>query len=285
MSKFQPMLAEKVELSSVKYPVFCSPKLDGIRCIIRGGVAVSRTLKEIPNRFVASLLQTCPDNLDGELIIPRQTFNQIQSAIMSEQGEPTFEYHVFDVISERPYNTRMDELSAMVLPAFCRKVLPHVFENEDDLLEYERECVEDYEYEGIMLRSPTGPYKFGRSTMKQGYLLKLKRFEDDEAVVVDFEEMMHNENPSKVDARGYAKRSSKKDGMVPAGILGAFIVRMANGKTFNVSTGLTMEQRRDYWGTRDALLGTLVKYKFQGLGAKGLPRFPVFLGFRHPDDL
>lgn len=279
------MLAEKVELAAVKYPVLCSPKLDGIRCIIRSGVALSRTLKEIPNRFVANLLRICPDNLDGELIIPHQTFNQIQSSIMSEDGEPNFEYHVFDIISDKPYNVRVTELSTMKLPVFCKKVLPHVFNNEDDLLEYERECVEDYDYEGIMLRSPTGPYKFGRSTLKQGYLLKLKRFEDAEAVVVEFEEMMHNENLLETDARGYAKRSSKKEGMVPAGILGAFVVRMPNGKTFNVSTGMTMEQRRDYWNTRDTLVGTLVKYKFQGVGTKGLPRFPVFLGFRHPDDL
>jgi DNA ligase-1 len=36
---------------------------------------------------------------------------------------------------------------------------------------------------------------------------------------------------------------------------------------------------------RDQMIGKLVKYKFQEAGAKDLPRFPVFLGIRHPDDM
>jgi DNA ligase-1 len=154
--------------------------------------------------------------------------------------------------------------------------------SEEDMLEYERECVEDYEFEGIMIRSPKGLYKFGRSTVKQGYLLKLKRFKDAEAKIVGFEEMMHNQNELGVDALGHAKRSSKKEGMVPAGVLGAFIVEMDDGTTFKVSTGMTHEDRDSYWKTRDTMIGQLVKYKFQE--SDGKPRFPVFLGIRHSDD-
>jgi DNA ligase-1 len=39
-----------------------------------------------------------------------------------------------------------------------------------------------------------GTYKFGRSTVRDNILLKVKRFLDDEAVVIDIEEKMHNEN-------------------------------------------------------------------------------------------
>jgi len=36
-----------------------------------------------------------------------------------------------------------------------------------------------------MLRHPQSPYKQGRSTPKEAYLLKVKRFSDGEAVIVD----------------------------------------------------------------------------------------------------
>jgi len=268
----------------LKYPVYCSPKYDGIRCLIRNGSALSRKLKPIPNTYVSNLLSMCEDNLDGELIIPGKSFNEIQSAIMSEEGEPEkFEYHVFDIISDRPYLERIEILKNMNLPKFCKKVLPHKFENEEDMLEYERECVDDWEFEGIMIRSPTGPYKYGRSTVKQGYLLKLKRFEDAEATIVGFDEMMHNENEKIKDELGHSKRSSRKAGMVPAGVLGAFVVRDGE-REFRVSTGMTHVDRSTYWTNRHAMIGQLVKYRFQEFGAKNLPRFPVFLGIRHPDD-
>jgi len=282
---FQPMLASPIELENVKYPVYCTPKYDGIRCVIRGGVALSRKLKPIPNVHISEKLKACPDNVDGELIIPRKNFNQIQSAVMSEDGEPEFEYHVFDIVSEKPYLARMEDLRLMELPTFCKKVLPVKFDNEDDMLEYERETVEDWDFEGIMIRSGNGPYKFGRSTAKQGYLLKLKRFQDAEAEIIGFEEQMHNTNEAETDERGYTKRSSKKAGMVPTGTLGAFIVRTPDGREFRVATGMTALDREKYWDSREHMLGQLVKYKYQEAGAKDLPRFPVFLGIRHPDDM
>jgi DNA ligase-1 len=72
--------------------------------------------------------------------------------------------------------------------------------------------------------------------------------------------------------------------MIPAGTLGAFVVRDGD-KEFKVATGMTAEERQLYWDTQDEMLGKLVKYKFQPSGAKDLPRFPTFLGIRHPDDL
>ena len=278
------MLASAVELQSVKYPVYCSPKFDGIRCVIRDGAALSRKLKPIPNVFVSTMLSKCVNNLDGELVLAGKTFNEIQSGIMSEDGEPKFEFHVFDLISDKPYIQRMIDLAELKLPKFCRKVLPVMIRSEAEMLAYERECVDKNGYEGIMIRSPSGPYKHGRSTAKQGYLLKLKRFQDSEAKIIGFEEMMHNENEKTKDELGHAKRSHKKSGMIPAGVLGAFVVEMDDGKQFRVSTGMSAEDRAHYWSTKNTMLGKLVKYKFQDAGAKDLPRFPVFLGIRHSDD-
>lgn len=281
---FRPMLAANAELSELKYPVLCTPKFDGIRCVIRGGVALSRKLKPIPNLHVQALLQGLPEGLDGELLLDHKTFNQIQSAVMSEDGTPDVSFHVFDIVGDAPYRARMEQLRAMELPEVCKKVLPVEITNEADLLEYERETVEEWEMEGVMVRSPEGPYKYGRSTTKQGYLLKIKRFQDAEAEIVGFDELEHNLNEATTDALGLTKRTTHKAGKVGGGVLGAFVVRK-DGQEFRVATGLTMQERADYWADRENLVGKLLKFKYQEAGKKDLPRFPVFLGFRHPDDL
>lgn len=279
------MLASNVELESVIYPVYVTPKYDGIRCVIRGGKALSRKLLPIPNKHVQKVLAECPDNLDGELICHGKTFNQIQSEIMRDDGEPEFSFYVFDIIDTKaPYLDRIEKLEDMELPPCCKKVIPNEINNEEELLEAEREAVEEYDFEGLMIRSGDGPYKYGRATAKQGYLSKLKRFTDAEATIIGYEELQHNTNEQTRDALGNAKRSHKKEGMIPAGTLGAFIVRDGE-KTFKVATGMTAAERQEYWDNRDDMIGKLVKYKFQESGAKDLPRFPTFLGIRHPDDL
>jgi DNA ligase-1 len=282
---FKPMLASNVELNSIIYPVYITPKYDGIRCVIRNGQALSRKLLPIPNKYVQKKLAECPNNLDGELICHGKTFNQIQSEIMREDGEPEFNFYVFDIIDTKaPYLDRIEKLEDMDLPSFCKKVIPTEINTKEELLDAEREAVEDFDFEGIMIRTGDGPYKYGRATVKQGYLSKLKRFTDAEATIIGYEELQHNMNEQTKDALGHAKRSHKKEGMVPAGTLGAFIVRDGE-KKFKVSTGMTSAERQEYWNNKEDMIGKLVKYKFQESGAKDLPRFPTFLGIRHPDDL
>ena len=96
---FKPMLAGKApaDLSTLAFPLLASPKLDGIRCIMRGSIAVSRKLLEIPNRYVQSQLKGLPDGLDGELMLDLPgSFNAVQSAVMSVDGEPDFTFCAFD---------------------------------------------------------------------------------------------------------------------------------------------------------------------------------------------
>ncbi len=55
---FKPMLADAIEPDKypLRFPLFVSPKLDGVRCVVRDGVAYSRSLKPIPNQFVQFVL-------------------------------------------------------------------------------------------------------------------------------------------------------------------------------------------------------------------------------------
>lgn len=291
----KPMLATKVDLEKLRFPCYASPKLDGIRCIIVNGVPLTRTLKEIPNHYVRNVLKKHADALegfDGELVVgdPRSPscFNTTSSAIMRFDGEPDFKFMVFDHVSSGTWYKRWVEqlmLSINRHPPFVEFVKQVGVENLEQLDVLENQFTDDG-YEGVMLRDPKGLYKFGRSTMNEQYLMKLKRFEDFEAEVIGFEEKMHNENELEKDNLGHAKRSSKADGMVPAGVLGALICRSDNYLcSFNVGSGFDDATKKEIWDNQDKYMGKLAKIKHQPAGAKDKPRFPTFLGWRSKEDI
>src|SRR5262249_23995383 len=121
MSKFKPMLApnERLDVSTLVYPLLASFKYDGIRCTIVPGVGPrTRSLKEIPNHYVRGLLETLPHGYDGELMAPRQGnethMAAAQRAFMREEGENEFTFHVFDNVSiAGPFKDRLASVTKM----------------------------------------------------------------------------------------------------------------------------------------------------------------------------
>lgn len=125
-----------------------------------------------------------------------------------------------------------------------------------------------------MLRYPNAPYKNGRSTVKEGALLKLKRFKDSEAVILGMELLLRNHNEVTKNALGLTERSSHKDNMVADDLLGSMNVKdYYTGIEFSIGSGFNEEQRRDFWNRRDELIGSIVKYKSFAIGVKDKPRF------------
>lgn len=281
----KPMLACDADLSKLKFPVLASPKLDGVRAIIRDGVVLSRSLKPIPNRHVQIMLGRPElEGLDGELILGDPThpeaYRRTVSAIMSIEGEPDVTFYVFDRLDrDYPYS-EVDLSSVLTLPVWSL-----MLHNMEELEEYEV-AILDKGYEGVMLRDPQSPYKFGRSTAKEGYLLKLKRFADSEAEIIGFEELLHNHNEATLNETGHTERSTKQAGLLPAGTLGALVVRdIHSGVEFKIGTGFTAAERQKFWNLRASLRGLLVKYQYFPTGSKEKPRFPSFQGFRNRIDL
>lgn len=295
---FKPTLAVAADFAKIRYPVFASPKLDGIRCSIVDGKALSRTLKAIPNRHIYEQLSDPRlDGLDGELIVGSPTsktcYTESVSNVMAHDKTPNYTYYVFDDHSHpsATYSYRRQRLLDSLgngkwgmYPQICL-LEQNLIGHEGDMLAYEAAKVEEG-YEGIILRSPSAPYKFGRSTAKEGFLLKVKRFEDSEAEVIGFDEEMFNGNEAQTNELGRTKRSTAAVGLSGKGTLGAFRVRdCVSGVEFSVGTGLTALQRGLFWQRQDEYLGALVKYKFFPVGVKVAPRHPVFLGFRDKRDL
>jgi DNA ligase-1 len=295
---FRPLLAAQLEdASTIKYPVLVSPKIDGIRCVIHEGKALTRSLKPIPNHYVREQLVTCPA-FDGELTvgIPNdpKTWNETSSAIMSHDGEPVFTYHVFDMCdSPSLYAERLRRASALAKNYESRgvKLLPHVLvQNASELLLEEQRAV-DAGFEGLMLRDPNGKYKHGRSTLREGTLLKMKRFDHSEAKIVDFKERHEHVGEAKVNALGLMERDHKRENFQPCGDLGAFICEWyaTDGKfhsvQFDVGSGFTADMRAHFWNLRTRHLGKVIRIKHQGKTPDGKPRFPIFEGFRDPRDM
>lgn len=280
MSKqFKPMLAVKASISDIKKGMMVSPKIDGVRVTNVNGVLRTRNGKPIANRYIQQLLSV-PElaGFDGEITIGEPNAHDVcrktVSALSSIDGEPDFTWHIFDDVtnpqdgfSTRYMNARL-RIAALnyhyvvvimmfpVLAMYTPAVLEQQFLKEG--------------YEGIVARALHGQYKYGRSTLKEGGMLKVKRFDDGEAVIIKCVELRHQDGSN-------------------SNTLGAFVCLDTDTNCqFNIGTGFDNEQRISFWQQKDQLIGQLVNYRFFSSGQKDAPRFPVFHAIRSdispPDD-
>ncbi|MNQ60612.1 DNA ligase [compost metagenome] len=288
----KPMLATAVDdLTKIKYPVLVSWKADGIRVLIKDGVALSRSLKPIPNLFIQNWVSCNADaleGLDGELIVgdisAPDVFNVTTSAVMSRDGEMDFKMVVFDIWDAEPNVTAVQRLRrlrsiASLLPKRAH-VLAKYIANKPSDVEYIENALLSEGAEGV-----DSTYKFGRSTLKEQKLLKLKRFSDEEFEVVGFVEKLHNANEAKINEVGNTERSSHKENMIPMNTLGALTIKIWDGSLCNVGTGFDDKTRQHIWDNREQYLGKLAKVKHFPVGAKDSLRFPVFIGWRSELDI
>lgn len=290
MSIKAPILAAKFDLTKAKFPYIATPKIDGIRFLMVDGIALSRSFKPIRNNFIQSTLQKyLPDGIDGELTVG-SNFQESTSAIMRIDGEPEFKVWIFDYvipnINIHPYYLRMIELSNLIIPEELNheKLLGTNLCNISELIDIDKIYL-DAGYEGTMLRDPNGTYKFGRSTINENILLKVKHFIDDEGLLTGVIEKLSNQNELEVNELGYAKRSGSLNGMIPMNTTGSLIVEGSYGSV-KIGSGLDDQMRNYIWNNKDNLIGKVfVKYKFFPQGVKNLPRHPVFIGFRDSDDM
>jgi DNA ligase-1 len=294
---FKPMLATAIEdTSKLKFPVLASIKLDGIRATMQRGILLSRSLKEIPNRRIQKKFANLPAGFDGELIYGDPAhpdcYRTTTSIVMSEDKDPAgVKFWAFDMFEPGGFGKRSGYVYESVFhldDPDVEHVHHKLIKNEKELLEYEATALEAG-HEGIMVRSLDGPYKQGRSSVKEGYLLKLKRFLESEAMITGFYEEQENQNESKTNALGRTERSTAKAGLVGKGTLGGFEVEglggMYDGVDFQIGGGFTAEMRKQYWKDRKKLVGDIIKFRYFPSGSKDRPRFPVFLGFRDKKDM
>lgn len=298
----KPLKASQItDIYSLNYPLLCSPKYDGIRAITTHKGFLSNSLKPLPNKQLQQDFLSYPNSLisnflDGELTLedPTASFNEVQSLVMSQDKVGKLVYRVFDhyFSPETPYHHRNFKLQRDILqipiepsPTLRIELVPQTTIGDPDQLLTLETYLTGLGYEGVMVRSPHGRYKFGRSTLKEGYLLKLKRFEDSEAIVVGFNELLLNHNDPQINELGLQVRPSLQAGKVASGMLGSLEVDHPLYGQFSIGTGFTHTQRKEIWQSQALHLGMYAKFKYLNCSIKDKPRHPVFLGFRDERDL
>jgi DNA ligase-1 len=284
---------------------YASPKIDGMRAFVKDGKVLTKTGKLVPNPYVQELYSML-EGSDGELVIgkPHQdgpdddVFARSRGLLMRKaRTECNVMFCVFDRWDrpDEPFSARLGMVNDLYVrnPAKGQVwVVPHQKIQAEQASEYEARAVE-LGFEGAIIRAEHGLYKHGKSTEKEGYLLKLKPFDHTEAVILDVVERMTNTNEAYLDEQGYTKRSSSQAGKVPSGTLGAFVAQELapdgsfSGPVFNVGTGkgLNDRLRAMLWAVRLTLPGRILRIKFQAVGTKDAPRIPLYDGFRDPIDI
>lgn len=231
-----------------------SEKYDGVRGYWDGRRLWSRkgNLFHAPDYFLAELPRDIA--LDGELWLGYGKFEETTSIVRSEVPDDRWKrihFMVFDAPkAEGAFEKRMQFLRATV-PAdnrFIRIVTQERCPGTTQLLAA-RDRVVRQGGEGLMLRQPESLYEPRRSPT----LLKVKPYDDAEATVT-----------------GYQPGQGKF-----AGQLGALRVRTSDGREFSIGSGLSEAERAS-----PPPVGTVITYRFRGLTAKGMPRFPSYFRVR-----
>lgn len=301
---FRPTLAINYEKVKVQpSAVYASEKLDGVRVIFFGGVAYSRTLKPLPNKSLQALAEKYAgvlEGCDGEVIAGDlyavDVLQQSTSFCMNADKVTDYRVYLFDkVLPDLPwierYNILREDEELNYFPFKYVQVLRHYLvvdnnprQGEVVLDEFEAQVLAKGG-EGVMLRDYMGSYKFGRSATKQPELQKVKRFDQTEFKVLGYTQLETNQNELQRDERGYAKRSTSKEGKELVEALGSLTLALPDGKTFNSGSGFTAEQRLQFWQERDTLIGRWASVQHFGYSKDGYPLLPVFKAFRSEMDM
>lgn len=232
-----------------------SEKLDGVRAYWDGKQLLSRQGHRFhaPDWFVADFPE---QPLDGELWMGRGRFSETSGAV--RKLEPVdaewrqIRLMVFDLPSSgAPFSERVVQMKALVSGSgspYIAMIDQRRASSHDALMEQLDQVVANGG-EGLMLHGGNSLYRAGRTDD----VLKVKRYQDAEAVVV-----------------GHTEGNGKYEGQ-----LGALIVERKDGRRFKLGTGFSDAQRAD-----PPPIGVEVTFKYYGLTSTGLPRFASFLRVR-----
>lgn len=268
-----------------KWPVLATTKLDGVRAVKWNGRLLSRTLKPIPNKIVNKLAELLPDYIDVELVIPTQDFNYISGIVRNVEDKKggSIVFAVLDWIHPQlgyEFRLKKFERNGIVYTCLYSYEKPTLCTNPSELFDFFL-LNEHNGAEGICFRTPESPYKQGRSTLKEQYLVKLSRYLSSEAIITGFVEQMENGNPDKRTPTGLMKRSTDSSNMLGKNTLGAIVCKdVKTNVSFNIGTGFSDKLRREIWKNRDCFVNKQITYKYKPAGMLNKPRHPSFVGFR-----
>ena len=263
-------------------------KLDGFRAVVEvnnGKVVSIKTRKGKTIDGLAELSNDIEANInpslghfvfDGELLLedPENKWTsgerfQRTGQMISTDGECIgMGFHIFDAlpfdefqggVSKENYITRRKNYLETFASGKLVRTVPVLGTSDIKGIPAWSDYATERGFEGVMLNDPNAKYE----TKRTKGLLKVKKMHTADLQVVGFEEAIDGKN---------------------RGSLKSLIIQLDENNTFNVSSGLTEEQREDIWNNKEQYLGKIVEIKYfeettNQQGGRSL-RFPVILGFR-----
>jgi len=314
MSKFKPMLApnDKIDLEQIKYPLLASTKLDGYRCIFYKGEMLTRSLKQVQNKQLRekyeALRQYSEDNnliLDGEIYSHELSFQELNKFFMSEDFESARSIKRYGEVLTIPEHVKFYIFDCVKDDNFDLGFLDRIDLYEDISMEFPNEIVlvEQYKvnskidveenfdvviekgFEGLILKSFDGRYKCGRGTVREGLVYKVKPFLtfDAEVIAVEQATVVDPDAEKTTNELGRSVTSKKKDDRILIEKASAFVVKYED-KELKVTLAMTDEEKEDVWVNQESYIGKMIEYKGMLVGAKDVPRHPVFIRYREDKD-
>ncbi|MFA5082283.1 MAG: DNA ligase [Hydrogenophilaceae bacterium] len=229
-----------------------SEKLDGVRAYWDGRRLYFRSGHPVPAPAWFTVdFPAVP--LDGELWLGRGGFERLSGIVRKAAPVDAEWRQVRYMLFELPaaagtFSARKDRLQRLVAEAGIPwlQAVEQFRVGDRKALQARLDAVVAGGGEGLMLHRADALYSSGRGAD----LLKLKPYLDREARVV-----------AHLPGKGRH-----------AGRLGALLVEDMDGRRFRIGTGFSDAQRE-----APPPLGSLITYRYHGLTAKGLPRFPAYL--------
>ena len=229
-----------------------SEKLDGVRAVWDGKVLRFRSGRLIaaPAWFNAKLPK---EPMDGELWMGRGQFDELSGIVRKAKPVDAEWQKVNYMVFELPAGSGRFKDRALAIESIVNSTAWPQLQAVEQMtianratLQAKLDDVVQGGGEGLMLHLANAPLATGRSDV----LLKLKPLSDAEATVV-----------------GYIAGKGKSVGMV-----GALVVKTADGQRFNLGTGLSDAQRKS-----PPAIGSKVTYTYRDVTPSGKPRFASFL--------
>lgn len=261
----KPMLAKSSKdcaISVLEKPLYCSRKLNGVRCMmkIQDGVirAISRGGKNynIPTKLIQEelydFLESNPNLiLDGELYIHGRYLQEISGMARLETWEERcseLEYWIYDICDDTMnFPERLEILKDMqdiFEDSDHVTVIDHILTNSwKEINDLHNKWVNEG-FEGLVARQINKPYAFGKRSST--YMIKVKEYIDDEFKIIDY-----------------------KDGLRPQDF--SFICETSSGAAFGATPMGTVELRAQYLEDIDNIIGKMATVRYFEMSKDNIP--------------
>jgi DNA ligase-1 len=272
---FQPMTAGTYGKVKFEFPVYCQPKLDGMRCIAKADGLYTRAGERIVScphieEELTELFESNPDAvIDGELYnhTYKDDFNTIISNTKKtkpteehlKQSKDIIQYHIYDFYSEdKPFVDRFFLIKELLSPSKSIVFVPTVKCLSQGALDFKYDEYLKVGYEGQMIRK-NSVYEKKRSKN----LIKRKETFSEEYELIDI-----------LDGKGNYKGIAKKA-----------LLKREDGVTFKAGITGTQEDNIEILKNKADYIGTMTTVVFEMYTPAGIPRFGRIKEWNRTDNI